>query len=216
VALPNHETRLLDRPTLRHIADARDLKKSRQSPASLCVHLTTTNSYDSVADKMGAAVSLPLLSFFALPALTSYGTSVNLLFFTLNWYILLLTHPPLQVELIGIALVQLLLYLLPALVFLLFDTGLPSVAVQIKSHGELALPGRKGRKQVAKIAAWSVFNVVLGAGLLGGIETLAKFLHVRTALSLSKTMPMPWAIMKSVALLLIIRGVSSMDRKTLC
>jgi hypothetical protein len=36
---------------------------------------------------MGAALSLPLLSFFALPAFTSYGTSMNILFFTLNWYV---------------------------------------------------------------------------------------------------------------------------------
>jgi hypothetical protein len=95
-------------------------------------------------------------------------------------------------------------------VFLLFDTGVPSVAVLIKSQGELALPGRAGRIRVAKIAGWSIFNVLLGAGLLGGLELLlSKVLHVRSALSLSKTMPMPWAMAKSVAVLLVIRGVSS-------
>ncbi|KAF2433350.1 SulP family sulfate permease, partial [Tothia fuscella] len=172
-------------------------------------HLPTTYSERSVTafTKMGAAISLPLLSAFALPAFTSYGTSVNLLFFTLNWYILLLMHPPLQVELIGVGLVQLLLYLLPAVIFLLFDTGVPSVAVQIKTHGELALAGRKGRNQIVKIAAWSIFNVLLGAAVLGSVETLSeRVLQVRTALNLSKTMPMPWKIAKSVALLLVIRG----------
>lgn len=158
---------------------------------------------------MGAVMSLPLLSFFALPAFTSYGTSVNILFFTLNWYILLLTHPPLQVEVIGIALVQVLFFLLPGLIFLLFDLGVPSVAVLIKSQGNLALPGRSGKRRIAKIAAWSTFNVLLGGSLLAGIEVLLKdFFHVRSALSLSKTMPMPWAMLKSVALLLVIRGVS--------
>jgi hypothetical protein len=156
---------------------------------------------------MGAAVSLPFLSFFALPALTSYGTSVNLLFFTLNWYILLLTHPPLSVEVIGISVVQLLCYILPGLLFLAFDTGLPSLAGAIKTQGDIALAGRSGRKRVSKIAAWSIFNVVLGIALQAGLELLlTKVLHVRPALSLSKRMPMPWSIAKQVVFLLFSRG----------
>lgn len=173
---------------------------------------TTTISLDQVQIiTMGAAISLPLLSFFALPAFTSYGTSMNLLFFTLNWYILLLTHPPLQVEIIGISLVQLLLYLLPGLLFLGLDAGVPSLASAVKTQGDLSLPvrgGRGARKRVAKIVGWSVFNVALGVAVLGGLETLlTKVLLTRHALSLSKTMPMPYAILKSVALLLAIRGV---------
>jgi hypothetical protein len=157
---------------------------------------------------MGAAISIPLFSYFALPALNSYGTSANLLFFTLNWYILLLTHPPLQVEIIGIAAVQILLYLLPAILFLLFDTGLPSLAAQIKAQGDLALPGRSGRKKVAKIAGWSIFNLLMGIALQLGLELLlTKVLHVRSALSLSKTMPLPWTIAKQVGTLILLRGV---------
>ncbi|QDS72566.1 hypothetical protein FKW77_000760 [Venturia effusa] len=159
---------------------------------------------------MGAAISLPLLSFFALPAFTSYGTSMNLLFFTLNWYILLLTHPPLQVEIIGIAVVKFLLYLLPGLLFLGLDAGVPSLASAVKTQGDFSLPVRGGRgakNRVAKIVGWSVFNVALGIALLGSLETfLTKVLLMRHALSLSKTMPMPYAILKSVALLLAIRG----------
>lgn len=162
---------------------------------------------------MGAAISLPLLSFFALPAFTSYGTSMNLLFFTLNWYILLLTHPPLQVEIIGVSLVQFLLYLLPGLLFLGLDAGVPSLASAVKTQGHLSLPVRGGKgakKRVAKVVGWSIFNVALGVALLGGLETvLTKVLLTRHALSLSKTMPMPYAILKSVALLLAIRGVCS-------
>jgi hypothetical protein len=159
---------------------------------------------------MGAAISLPLLSFFALPAFTSYGTSMNLLFFTLNWYILLLTHPPLQVEIIGISLVQLLLYVLPGLLFLGLDAGVPSLASAVKSQGDLGLPvrGRGARNRVAKIVGWSIFNIALGVALLGGLETLlTKIFLTGHALSLSKTMPMPYAILKSVALLLAVRGV---------
>ncbi|KIW03379.1 uncharacterized protein PV09_05587 [Verruconis gallopava] len=157
---------------------------------------------------MGAAISLPFISFFALPALTSYGTSVNLLFFTLNWYILLLTHPPLSVEIIGISVVQLLCYILPALLFLLFDTGLPSIATAIKTQGDIALAGRLGRKRVAKIAAWSVLNVALGVALQLALELLlTKVLRMRTALSLSKRMPMPWTIAQQALILVLVRGI---------
>jgi hypothetical protein len=158
---------------------------------------------------MGAAISLPFLSFFALPALTSYGTSVNLLFFTLNWYILLLTNPPLSVEIIGIGVVQLLCFLIPALLFLTFDTGLPSLAGAIKTQGNIALAGRSGSRRVGKVVAWSIFNVVLGVALQAGLELLlTKVLRMRTTLSLSKSMPMPWSIAKQVVVLLLARGVS--------
>ena len=157
---------------------------------------------------MGAAVSLPFLSFFALPALTSYGTSMNLLFFTMNWYILMLTHPPIQVEIIGTTIIQLLLYLLPALLFLLFDAGVPSLAAAIKTQGDIALPGRTGGKRVAKIAAWSISNVLLGVALLAGIEQLlTNVLYVRSALNLSKTTPLPWSMARHVVLLVVARGV---------
>jgi hypothetical protein len=174
--------------------------------SSLCPHFERNLQ----KKKMGAAVSLPFLSFFALPALTSYGTSINLLFFTLNWYILLLTHPPISVEIIGIGVVQLLCFVIPGLLFLAFDTGLPSLAGAIKTQGDIALAGRLGRKRAGKIAAWSIFNVVLGVALQAGLELfLTKVLRVRTALSLSKRMPMPWSIAKQVGFLLLSRGVSA-------
>lgn len=158
---------------------------------------------------MGAAISIPFLSVFALPAIASYSTSINLLFFTLNWYILLLTHPPLSVEIIGISVVQQLCYILPGLLFLAFDIGVPSAAGAIKTQGDIALAGRHGRKKVARIAAWSVGNVVLGVVVMAGIEVLLeKVVGARTALSLSKTMPMPWKIAKQVVFLLVARGVS--------
>lgn len=67
--------------------------------------------------------------------------------------------------------------------------------------------GRGSRKRVAKIMAWSTFNVALGVGIQAGLELLlTKVLLYKTALSLSKTMPLPYAILKSVALLLVLRG----------
>lgn len=156
---------------------------------------------------MGSLVSIPLLSYFALPALTSSSTSFNLVFFAINWYILLLTHPPLQVELIGIALVRIIFYLLPGLVFFSFDSLLPSLSVALKTQGDLALPKRNNRKQQANIVFWAIFNVALSIALQGGLELLlARVLHFKSSLSLSKSLPTPYYVLKSVALLLFFRG----------
>ena len=157
---------------------------------------------------MGSLVSVPLLSYFALPAFTSYSTSANLFFFAINWYILLLTHPPLHVELIGITLVRLLFYLLPSLIFFVFDALLPSVAAATKEQGDIALPNRNNRKQLAKVAFWSTFNVALGIALQFGLEILlTRVLHWKSSLSLGKSLPTPYYFVKSILLLLVSRGI---------
>lgn len=156
---------------------------------------------------MGSIISLPILSYFALPVVTSYSTSFNLLLFAINWYILLLTHPPLQVELIGIVLVRILFYLLPSLTFLVFDGLLPSLAVALKAQGDLALPLRNNRKKQGQIIFWSIFNLALGVAIQAGLELLlTKVLLFRSSLSLSKRMPTPYHIIKSMAILLVARG----------
>jgi hypothetical protein len=158
---------------------------------------------------MGALISLPLSTIIAIPLLSSYGTSLNLLFFTLNWYILLLSHPP---ELYGILITRLLFFLLPALLLLAFDAGVPSVAIQIKAHGRRALPLVAGRNRLAQITVTAVANTVFGVGLLIGLEVLStKVLGWRSLLSLSKQLPFPWSAVKSIAYGLMMRGVSSSE-----
>ena len=161
---------------------------------------------------MGSFISLPLplLSFLALPLYSSPGTSVNLLLFTVNWYILLLAHPPQTVELYGITVVRLLCYLFPALLFLGFDNLLPTAAEQIKAQGPLALPTRNSRQRQGHIVFWSVANLALGIVLHSAVEFLfTKVLSLPSVLSLSKTMPLPYSMIKTVGLLITIRGVSS-------
>jgi hypothetical protein len=158
---------------------------------------------------MGALISLPLTATLAVPLLSSYTTSLNLLFFTLNWYILLLTNPPLLVEIYGLVVMRLLFFLLPALAFLAFDTGIPSLAQQIKAQGALGLPNRAGRNKTARVVAWALFNTIMGVALQAGLELVfTKGLRMRSLLSLSKQLPMPWTAVQSVALGLSLRGVS--------
>lgn len=158
---------------------------------------------------MGAFISLPLTTMLAVPLFSSYATSLNLLFFTLNWYILLLSHPPLMVEFYGILLIRLIFFLIPALIFAAFDSGVPGVAIQIKAQGKYALPTFGARKRLAKVVAISVLNTLMGVGLLIGLELLStKVLRWRTLLSVSKQLPFPWKAVQSVIFGLVFRGVS--------
>jgi Fatty acid hydroxylase superfamily len=157
---------------------------------------------------MGAFLSIPLTTTLAIPLLSSYSTSLNILFFTLNWYFLLLTHPPLVVEVYGLVLIRVLFFLLPALGFLAFDTLIPSIAEQIKAQGEYGLPGRLGRKRLSYLVGWSVTNTVMGIALTLGLELLfSRVLMIRSLLSVSKQLPFPWKAVQSVVVGFVLRGV---------
>ena len=44
-----------------------------------------TSTYSTLRTLMNAVVSLPALSFLLIPTMTSYSTSLNLLFFYITW-----------------------------------------------------------------------------------------------------------------------------------
>ena len=152
---------------------------------------------------MGALFSVPMLSFLLIPTMSSYSTSLNLLFFYLTWTTLVLSHPPLRVELVGVAAVRLLFFVLPSLLFFLFDTAVPSAAAVIKIQGEDGLPGgrrKKVGKKELKVAAWAVFNVFLSIVAQSLVEYfLTRVLGVKSALRVSTKLPMPWGIVKDLA-----------------
>ncbi|OMP84515.1 hypothetical protein BK809_0001618 [Diplodia seriata] len=159
-------------------------------------------------------LGLPLLSAAFLPIYSNYSTSLNLLFFYLTWSTLVLSHPPLRVEGFGTLAVRLLFYILPSSLFLLFDAAVPSLSVAIKAQGEIALPGRsgtkgtKGRKGVVKVAAWSIFNVLLGIAFQVGIDlVLTRGLRMKSALKIVTRLPLPWGLAKDIAKGLLIRGI---------
>jgi hypothetical protein len=157
---------------------------------------------------MGAFLSIPLTTLLAVPLFSSYTTSLNLLFFTLNWYLLLLSHPPLVVEIYGLSIIRLVFFLLPALLFLAFDAGLPDLAKSLKAQGKYGLPSRLSRNHRLQVLGWGVFNTLLGVALTIGLELLfSKVLRVRSLLSVSKTLPFPWKAVQSVIVGLLSRGV---------
>lgn len=166
---------------------------------------------------MDALFSLPLLSALLIPSFTSYSTSLNVLFFYLTWSTLLFSHSALKVEFLGTLFIRILFYLLPSYLFFLFDATVPTLAANIKEHGNvaIALNQSKGRNRGLwwKVALVSTFNVVLGVAVQTGVEfVLTKLLHVRSALKITTTLPMPWAIGKDIVRGFLLREV--MDPNT--
>jgi hypothetical protein len=158
-------------------------------------------------------LNIPGLSFLLIPTFSSYSTSLNLLFFYLTWSTLILSHPPLKVEFIGTLAVRVFFYILPSIGFLLFDAALPKLAANIKEHGEPALilsdeQGGKNNGRWWKIICVSIGNVLLSVLLQTGIEYLfTEVFHIRSALKISTTLPMPWAIFKDLFRGLLLREI---------
>ncbi|KAK0636751.1 sterol desaturase family protein [Bombardia bombarda] len=152
---------------------------------------------------MDILLSLPIASYF-FSSVTSWSTSVNLLFFYMTWSTLILSHSPLKIELIGTTALRILFGLTPSLVFLLFDTLLPSLSEGIKYNGASALPPRDA-KSIAKLISLALFNLALEtaleAGLSLGLTVLLKTPPFHTA----TTLPLPWQMAKHIALLFAAR-----------
>ena len=157
------------------------------------------STYTTLHTAMGALVSLPFLSFLLIPTMTSYSTSLNLLFFYLTWSTLVLSHPPLRVEVVATLAIRILFYVLPTTLFLLFDALVPSAAEGLKAMGSTGLPLKDAKRNkaiaVGKIVLWSWANLLLGILMQAGIEILfTRILGVRSALKVTTSLPMPWGI----------------------
>ncbi|CAI7660907.1 unnamed protein product [Penicillium glandicola] len=157
---------------------------------------------------MEALLSIPMLSVFLVPVLSSYSTSLNLLFFYMTWSTLVLSHSRLRVELFGTIAVRVLFYALPSIIFFLFDVLTPSAAVLIKAQGATGLPGGRRRRRIHakefKIAGWALFNLFLGIAVQGVLETLlVRTLGKRSALKVSLKLPMPFEICKDLTMAML-------------
>jgi len=163
---------------------------------------------------MDAILSLPVLSVFLIPTLSSYSTSLNLVFFYMTWSTLVLSHPPLRVELYGTIIVRLIFYVIPSLLFFLFDILTPSAAVVVKAQGEAGLPSGSRRGKIRwkeiKIAGWAILNLALGIALQGGIELIrTKVFVLPSSLKVSMKLPMPGEMLKDMVCATLGREVST-------
>jgi hypothetical protein len=154
------------------------------------------------------ALPLPLLSFLALPVFGGTSTSFSLLFVYLTWSSLVFAHDPLSLEIYGTLAVRALFFLLPAIAFLAFDCGTPSLSKNVKAYGEKNLPSRLGSERLPKIATVAIFNVLLSVALQAASEVLfTEVFHLRSILKVTSFVPLPWSIAKDVVKGLALRGV---------
>lgn len=155
---------------------------------------------------MDILLSLPLVSVFFGGGLTSWSTSLNLLFFYMTWSTLVLSHDPLHIELLGTLAIRLALFLLPSLLFLLFDTLLPSLAESIKHGGARALPPRQPRA-LAGTFLLALGNTLLAAAAEAAAGRALTPLLGRVPFRAGTSLPLPWAIFKQLGLLYLGREV---------
>lgn len=106
---------------------------------------------------------------------------------------------------------------MPSLLFI-FDSILPSLSVGLKTQGAAALPTRTGgvqgarrggsRPQWYQVVGVSLLNVLLSVAIQAGVELLfTEVFHIRSALKVTTTLPLPWSIAKDVIRGLLLREV---------
>ncbi|CAK7203996.1 hypothetical protein SEUCBS139899_006747 [Sporothrix eucalyptigena] len=119
---------------------------------------------------MDVLLSLPIVSYLLGPgATTSWSTSINVLFFYLTWTTLVMSYAPLHIALAGVLTLRVLLWMIPSLLFLGFDTGVPSLAASTKLGGGASLPPRDQRV-LAKILLLGVVNLLIESLLQAGLQ----------------------------------------------
>ncbi|KAH8662905.1 sterol desaturas-like protein family [Tricladium varicosporioides] len=158
---------------------------------------------------MDALLSVPILGYVFGPS--TFSTSLNLLFFYMTWSTLVLSQPPLKVEILSTLAIRIIFFLIPSLLFLAFDTIVPSLAVNIKTQGEAGFPTRNRQRKGPfwyQASASSIFNILLSIGMQAGVELLlTEGLGIRSALQVTTTLPMPWSLAKHVLRNLLLREI---------
>lgn len=185
------------------------------SYASIIYNYATSpfsSTYTTIRIMIDALLGLPLLSFLLIPTFSSYSTSLNLLFFYLTWSTLVLSNPPLRVEVIATLAVKVLFYVLPSVFFLCIDLVLPSAAKNLKALGDAALPFKSARRQrglrILHYVGWSLVNVCLGVAIQCLVEILfTRVLAIRSALRVTTTLPLPFGILKDLVRGYILREI---------
>ncbi|EPE09063.1 sterol desaturase family [Ophiostoma piceae UAMH 11346] len=160
---------------------------------------------------MDMLLSLPILSYLLGPGASSWSTSINLVFFYITWTTLVLSYSPTYIQIVGVAVIRLVFNLLPSLLFLLLDTAVPSLAVNIKLGSESGLPPRD--RVLGKLLLLALFNIAAEGLLQAGVSllftTALPLLSLSTpALFKTTTPPLPWLIFKQLGLLSLAREVS--------
>ncbi|OTA59081.1 sterol desaturase family protein [Hypoxylon sp. EC38] len=155
---------------------------------------------------MDLLLSLPIVSYFAGPMLTSWSGSMNLLFFYMTWMTLVLSHSPLKIELVGTLAARIVFWFVPSLFFLIFDTLVPSLAESVKLYGSASLP-RRNAVALFRQVLLAIFNLALSTAVQAGISVGAGMLLRHPLFKTSTRLPLPWQIVKHICMMYTAREV---------
>ncbi|KAG5934475.1 hypothetical protein E4U59_006149 [Claviceps monticola] len=152
-------------------------------------------------------LSIPLLSYVFFPTKgASVATSVNLISIYMTWSSLVFSHHPLEIHLSGLFVLRVIFWLIPSLVFLLFDIGVPSLAEGLKHGGRSSLPPRNVRK-LAKLLGLAALNVFLWMAVEAIVTMAYTLVFKKHIFKMSSTLPLPWTITKQCTFILVTREV---------
>lgn len=146
---------------------------------------------------MDVLLSIPLVSTLFTP---SWSTSLNLLFFYATWSTLVLTHDATTIHATALVVLRIVLWLIPSLLFLAFDTLFPGLASSIKFAGAASIPRRPLR-----LLALAVFNMLLVTAVEAGLSYGFHYGTRKPLFRTSTTLPLPWQLFKHILILFAAR-----------
>src|SRR5579862_831949 len=147
-----------------------------------------------------------VMGYFGLSSILSsnyVASSLNLVAFYLIWSTLILSQPPLRVELLGSFAIRIIFYWIPTLIFTVFDTLMPGLSGDLKTRKGKPIPWR----EKFWIAANGLLNQLIATAIQGVIQLgYAQLLMKKTPVfKTGATLPLPWNILSDILLLLSTR-----------
>lgn len=178
---------------------------------SFAIPRSLTDIYGFLVSKLMHLVSLPLpfLSFLVIPFFSGSSTTISLVFFYLTWSAFVFSNSPLMVELYGTLAARLVCFVIPALGFVAFDSVSSQLARSIKNRGPKALPlAQFERNKLFEVIGVALFNTSLAIAIEALLESTATgVLHMRSIFRVTSVVPLPWNILKDVAVGFFFRGI---------
>jgi len=149
-----------------------------------------------------------IMGYFGLSNIISsnyVASSLNVLFFYLTWTTLIMSLPPLHIELVGSFAIRVIFYWIPTLLFTAFDNIMPQLSSDLRiRHGTLP----SGRDQFW-IGINGLTNQLIATAIQGLIQfAYAKLLMYKTPVfDIGTTLPMPWTLLTEVLLIFTVREI---------
>lgn len=124
----------------------------------------------------------------------------------MTWTTLVLSYSPLKIELVGTLALRAVMWLVPSLLFLLFDTTIPSLSESIKIYGSSSLP-RRNAPALVRTLLLALANLLLFTTVQAAFSVAVAMLLKRPLLTTSTTLPLPWQMIKHIVWLYMSREV---------